>query len=188
MLIHKRLWALAAGLLMGTSALALAPPPIPVTATPATGMAGSMVMPAFSLDIDGFDFESFDLTLTYSGAVLSFDLGSSKVTYNGQQRAWENLPGFFSNGNFFSSFDPIAASITGPLLLQPAFQILGSAPLADTTVTIAGSVGSEPLIGERYFDSSTTITVSAIPEPEMWLLWLAGAGLVAWKRRARLQH
>jgi hypothetical protein len=188
MQIRKRLWALAAGLLMGSSAFALELPPIPVTATAATGMSGSLVMPAFSLDIDGFEFASLDVTLTYSSTVLTFDLGSSKVTYNGQARAWTSLPSFSSNGNVFGSFDLNPVAVSGPLLLQPAFRIAVGAPLADTTVSIAGSVGEQPLVGERYFDSSTTVTVSAIPEPEMWLLWLAGAGLIAWKRRARLQH
>ncbi len=200
MLIRRQFRAAIAGLCIGLWGLAhaAAPPDIPVTTTAATGMAGSTVKPSFSFDVNGFDFEAFDLTLTFTDPVLSFDLGSSTASYNGNTMPWANLLAVFlpsgpsaigDVGTFqFSAFSLAPESITGALVLQPAFQIRNGAPLGNTTVTVSGSIGSEPLVGERYFSSDATITVSAVPEPELWLLWLGGIGLLAWKKRSRLKH
>ena len=198
MQIPKRLWTFAAGLLMGSSAFALAPPPIPVTVTPAAGIAGATVMPSFSLDVNGYTFDSIELALTYTDPVLSFDLGNSTASYNGTTVSWAALmPSFFPLGPTtagdvstfeFFAFQVNAPTITGPLVLRPAFTVRTGAPLGGTVIGISGTIATDPVFEERSFSTDATITVSAVPEPEMWLLWLAGAGLIAWKRRARLQH
>lgn len=193
MQIHKKFWAAVFGLLIGLSGAASAAD-IPVTVTPAAGLAGSTVKPSFSLDVNGFAFASFDLSLTFTDPLLSFDLDSSTVSYNGQSRLLADLPAFFSsasvNGDLhtilFSAFAAEPETLTGPLVLRPAFLIRNGAPLGNTSVTVSGSIGEQPLVGERDFNSSATITVSAVPEPEIWLLWLGGVGLLAW-RRSRLQ-
>lgn len=168
--------------------------PLPVTTTPAAGVAGSTVKPAFSLDVNGFLFESLDLTLHFSDPMVSFDLASSTAQVNGQTLAWTALPGYFGIGPVvsgdvgsfqLSAFTIAPMTLTGPLVLRPAFQIRNTAPLGDTPITISGSFGTDPLNVERYFDSSATLTVSAVPEPELWLLWLGGLGLLAWRRTRR---
>ena len=189
MQIHKKFWAAVFGLLIGLSGAASAAD-IPVTVTPAAGLAGSTVKPSFSLDVNGFAFASFDLSLTFTDPLLSFDLDSSTVNYNGQSRLLADLPAFFSsasvNGDLhtilFSAFAAEPETLTGPLVLRPAFLIRNGAPLGNTSVTVSGSIGEQPLVGERDFNSSATITVSAVPEPEIWLLWLGGVGLLAWRR------
>ncbi len=194
MQIHKKLWAAVFGLLIGLSGAASAAD-IPVTVTPASGLIGSTVKPSFSLDVSGIDYETFDLTLTFSDALLSFDLGSSTMGYNGQLTLWSNLPGFYTPppgtsaaGTFrFGAITFTSVNIVGPLVLQPAFQVRNGAPLGDTTVTVSGSICCGPVVEEPYFDSSAAITVSAVPEPEVWFLWLGGIALLAWKR-LRLQR
>lgn len=182
------------------TAFAAAPSPITVTTTSVAGLAGSTVKPSFSLDVDGFFFESFDLSLRFTNPVLSFDLGSSRVLYNGNLLPWDGLPNYNDNGigpvtigdntRFqFSTFSLGLANFSGALVLQPAFKILEAAPLGPTAIAISGSIGSDPQGFERFFDSSATVTVSAVPEPEVWLLWLGGIGLLAWTRKRRsAQH
>ena len=180
------------GVCTAAFAVAPSPPPIPVTSSSVAGLAGSIVKPSFSLDVDGFAFESFDLTLSFSNPLLSFDLESSRVHYNGDTMPWTALPGYSTPGprvtGDVGSFQLSALTIepptfSGVLVLQPAFRIRDTAPLGNTTVSITGSVGSDRALGERYYDSSAT--VSAVPEPEIWLLWLGGLGLLAWKRKRR---
>jgi hypothetical protein len=192
--ICSALWALAGGLCLAFSsaAFAAAPPMIPVTVTPASGNPGSMVQPVFSFDVTGFEFESFDLVLSYSAPLLSLDLGNSSVTVNGVTGSWANILPFATTTSGSGTYEVHAFAVsptvlTGPIVLRPAFTIGNAAPLGPTQVQIAGSIGSEPAIGERYFDNTGTVTVTAVPEPEIWLMWLGGIGLLAW-RRARLQR
>jgi hypothetical protein len=193
MQIRKKVWTAFFGLWAGLSGAVFAAD-VPVTVTPASGLPGSTVKPGFSLAVNGIDFVTLDLTLTFSNALLSFDLGSSTISYNGQSKLWSSLPGFITPpgpltaGTFlFGSLDLNSVNIIGPLVLEPAFQVRNGAPLGDTTVTVSGSICCDPVFEERYFDSSAAITVSAVPEPEVWLLWLGGVGLLAW-RRLRLQR
>ena len=189
MQIHKKFWAAVFGLLIGLSGAASAAD-IPVTVTPASGQVGSTVKPSFSLPVSGIAYDTLDLTLTFPDALLSFDLGSSTAHYNGLSTLWSSLPGFYTPppgtspaGTFrFGTVTLSSVSIVGPLVLKPAFQVRPGAPLGDTTVTVSGSISTDPVFEELYFDSSATITVSAVPEPEIWLLWLGGVGLLAWRR------
>ena len=189
MQIHKKFWAAVIGLSIGLSGAASAAD-IFVTVTPASGLVGSTVKPSFSLPVSGIAYDTLDLTLTFPEALLSFDLGSSTMHYNGQSTLWSNLPGFYTPptgtsaaGTFqFGTITLSPVNIVGPLVLQPAFLVRPGAPLGDTMVTMSGSISTDPVFEELYFDSSATITVSAVPEPEIWLLWLGGVGLLAWRR------
>lgn len=193
--ICSALWALAGGLCLAFSsaAFAAAPPMIPVTVTPASGNPGGVVQPVFSFDVTGFEFESFDLVLSYSAPLLALDLGNSSVTVNGVTGSWANILPFAPSTSGSGSYELHAFTLspptvlTGPIVLRPAFTIGNAAPLGATQVQVTGSIGSEPGIGERYFDSTVAVTVTAVPEPEIWLMWLGGIGLLAW-RRARLQR
>jgi len=195
MQIRKTVLAAVAGLWIGLSGAAIAamapPPPITVTVTQASGVAGSTVKPTFSFDVNGFLFESIDLRMTFTDPLLTFDLASSTVSYNGGSSAWTSLPNFNKAGPSvlgdvawfsFSSFAAMPEPFTGALVLRPAFTIRNGAPLGATAVTVAGSIGTDAVFEERSFDHSVAVTVSAVPEPELWLLWLGGIGLLAWKR------
>lgn len=175
---------------LSSVAWAAAPPPIPVTVTPASGNPGTMVQPVFSFDVTGFEFASFDLILSYTSPLLSLDLGNSSVTVNGVSSSWSSILPFTTTATGAGSYEVHAfalapATLTGPILLRPAFNIAPGAPLGATQIQIEGSIGEQPLIGERSFASAGTVTVTAVPEPEIWLMFLSGLGLLAW-RRARL--
>ena len=177
-------------LALSGAAWAAMPPPIPVTVTPATGIPGATVQPVFSFDVTGFEFASFDLILSYTSPLLSLDLGNSSVTVNGVSSSWASVLPFLTTASGAGSYEIHGfalepALLTGPILLRPAFTISAGAPLGATEIQIEGSIGEQPLIGERSFSSVGIVTVTAVPEPEVWLMFLGGLGMLA-LRRARL--
>ncbi len=197
--LRNKLIAAIAGLCMGFSGAVLAaiepPPPVNLTITNASGAPGSLVSPTISLDIGGFLYEAFDLTFSYQASALTFLPGSSSVSYNATQNPFEALPTYFAGvasvtGDVatvsFGSFTTPGSSFTmnTPLLLTAVFQINNAALAGPYDISISGSVSTDPVFEERSFSGLATVT--AVPEPEVWLLMLGGFGLMAWKRRSRL--
>jgi hypothetical protein len=197
MSLRNKLIAAIAGLCMGISGSAFAdvPPPVNLTVTNAAGAPGSMVSPTISIDMAGFLYEAFDLTLSYQASALTFQPQLSTVSYNQTSGLFTGLP-FYLPGIAsvtggvasvsFSSFAATGFAVNTPLLLTAVFQINNAAPVAPYDILISGSVSTDPVFEERSFSGVATVT--AVPEPEIWLLMLGGLALVAWKKRSRLPN
>jgi hypothetical protein len=193
--LRNKLIATIAGLCMGFSGMAIAnvAPPVNLTITNAASTPGSLVSPTISFDIGGFLYEAFDLTFSYQASALTFKPQLSSVSYNGVPGPFTGLPAYLPGvasvtGDVatvsFSSFAAVGFTVNTPLLLTAVFQINNAALAAPYDISISGSVSTDPDFEERSFSGLATVT--AVPEPEVWMLMLGGLGLVAWKRRPRL--
>lgn len=195
MSLRTRLLAAVAGLCMGFSGAAFAvagPPPVDLTITNASGLPGSLVSPTISFDIGGFLYEAFDLSFSYKASALTFKPLLSTVSFNSATGPLTGLPAYFSPvasvvGDVatvsVSSFSLLGIPMNSPLLLTAVFEIKPAAPAGPYGVSATGFVSTDPMGEERTFSGIATVT--AVPEPEIWLLMLGGLGLVAWKKRSR---
>lgn len=197
MSLRNKLIATAAGLWMGFSGAAWAvvavPPPLDLTITDASGLPGSIVTPTIGFDVGSLVFKSLDLTFSYKASALTFRPLDSTVLYDGSSHPLNSLPTYALHAQpvvndvatvTLSSFDLTGIPTTGPFILTAAFGINSLAPAGPYSVSVTGFVAEVPVWEEQSF--SGLVTVTAVPEPEAWLLMLGGLGLVAWKRRARL--
>lgn len=186
----KTVLAAIAGLcLFATSAQAvLAPAEIQLTVSDATGLPGSIVFPTISFPINGFEFDSLTLTLTYDASVLAFQAGASTVTLNGASQALTSLPNYFAGApttvgglqqTVYSAFSVNSVPVTGALVLTGSFQILGGAASGLYPVVFSGSVSTGPGPAFDEPDFSSQLSVAVVPEPETWLLWIGGIGMLA---------
>lgn len=179
--------AIAGLCLFATAAQAVvAPGEIELTIKNASGVPGSVVFPTISFPMDGFEFDALTLELTYDPSALAFQPDASTVTFNGASQAFTSLPGYLagpavSDGNLqrtiYSTISVSGVPVTGPLVLTGSFQILGGAVPGQHLVAISGSVSTDPVFEEVAF--SNQLSVTAVPEPETWLLWIGGIGMLA---------
>lgn len=197
MSLRTRLIAAVAGLCMGFSGAAFAvagPPPVDLTITNASGLPGSLVSPMISFDISGFSYDSFDLSFSYKASALTFKPLLSTVSFNGTPGPLSSLPGSYALGPVsvvgdvatvsFGSLDITSPTVLSPLLLTAVFEINPAAPAGPYAISFAGTASTDPVYEERGFSGLATVT--AVPEPEVWMLLLGGLGLLAWKKRSRI--
>lgn len=189
MKLRNTLFAILAGAgLFISQAASASVPEVDMTTVGAAGLPGQTVMASISLDIDGFTFDAFDLDLTFDPSILTFQPGLSTFTLNGAAGGLPSLPAYSYNATFadsvwhahVSSFSLVSPTVSGDLVLMGAFQISGAALPGSYPISINGTVASGPVYEEMPFSGSVMVTV--VPEPETWMLWLGGVGLLAWRR------
>ncbi len=167
------------------------------------------VQPTFNIGFaSGYEFISLDFTLTYSNALsfskLEFTLPSnvgSPVSFSvtsanlaGPLPAAPDFtygvtvtaPDMMSSVLTFSGFPSSSFVLSGPVLLKTTFL---TSTIGQSAVDLAGTSGPNAISFASYtldtFSSSALVTVSAVPEPEAWLMLLAGLGMFATLGRRR---
>lgn len=203
------------GTLGGVAHATIAPPEPTVAVsgvTNGTAAPGGLAFTSFTLAFTGpYEFIGLAMTMSYDPAQLTFNPLQSSVSVFGSAMT---LPAFLAQLDALkhapgSDFDYYGGqSAPGELFFGAGFTLLGSAPLeGDIVVTTAFNVapsvlfGSQTLVKIEQLDVAdvgagivslassalpVTMTVTAVPEPESWLMMLAGVGLlgaVAHRRR-----
>jgi hypothetical protein len=205
--------SLLAGALSLAGGVAHAAPDVVVEgATNGSAAPGGTALTSFTIRFTGiYQFTGAAATITFDPALLTFNPFQSKVSVLGVERSlpafltllsqMENLPG--SDFDVYGGENP-----AGTLFFGAGFTRQGSMPLNgniivttafDLASTMAvGSVSEVALTQLVMADLDTGIvslaapgspllmTVTAVPEPESWLMLLAGMGLLGavTKRRA----
>jgi hypothetical protein len=149
-----------------------------------------------------YDFNAITLVVDYDAGLLQFNRGASTVSLFAPAASTPSNVAFLPAAVALFEPDPDrennnldagtyvlnAFLLTGvplpqgsKLVLNGVFDVTGSFGASTSTqVTISGSLGgraSDPFT-EDVFPSMQT-TVSAVPEPETWMLLLGGLGLIA---------
>lgn len=196
MKIPKSLTAVMTGLWLGfagPAAAVLELPTIDLTAGDVSGLPGSVVNPTVSFPVNGFVFDSLTLVLGYDNTVMTFLPASSTVTYNGNTIGFQALPNYVvgtkqtefgvwtERYGSFASPNP-TPPITGTMLLTGAFQIMPGAVAGSYPIQVSGLISSGPSPFEEP-EFNHAVSVSVVPEPEVWLLWISGIGLLAARQR-----
>lgn len=210
--------ALAASALSfgGASAhAAMAPDVFVQGATDGVAAPGGTALTSFTIEFAGnYEFIGLGMTMSYDPALLTFNLGQSTVSLFGTTHT---LPAFLnqlamlqatpgsgfevyagepSPGNLFldAGFTSPTGSTTlsGQIVVTTAFDLSPAFAVgSQTTVTIGHLEFADVNLGFSTLASTelpVEMTVSAVPEPESWLMLLAGMGLlgaVAKRRAAR---
>ncbi len=164
-----------------------------------TGAPGGQVTATWNFDIgDNYPFNGANFSMEYDPASMGFLAEGSKVTVNGTEYGFldvladlTNLGGDMtsnvSSGMVaFSVYLPVfpelvSIPVTGPVTLSATFE-LASTFTGPAVIYFDGAVGGEE---ESLFNGS--IQVTAVPEPETWLMWLGGLGLLAARYARRRQ-
>ena len=202
-------------LLASTQVLAAFAEPVTLLAplVTGTGVPGGVdpAKPAFSFQFTDYDFVAVGVSLTYDPSVLQFNPSQSTVTYNGVTRTLPDLLldlGELSGGGFFVDAADDAAGevyfnagftesgsllLNGTLTVQTAFNLLAPTFEVGTNrqVGIAGLlfVNTDGVYAELIpAISPPTLTISAVPEPEAWMMLLAGMGLLGAVAKRRNRH
>ncbi|MCB2008254.1 MAG: PEPxxWA-CTERM sorting domain-containing protein [Rhodoferax sp.] len=202
--------------LSGTAAQAAVSIPEPALSTStvdAVSQPGSQALPSFVFNFDSnFDLIGFDITVQFDPTKLSFNaaastlsFGASTVTLPAALMAMQTaLPDFifspgagdfgtaintgeFSfNGAYFAptSFFPVPAGSS--VTLTGVFDLLPGFDTGSTPVRVFGNASDQFFAFEEF---DMTASVSAVPEPETWLMLIGGLGLIASRvrRRAKTQ-
>ena len=203
-------------LLAGSPAMAtMAPVSLlePLTAGSGVPGGGDPAKPAFSVQFTDYDLVSVGFSLTYDPSVLQFNPSQSSVTYNGVTRM---LPEFFldlgalaslSGGGFWFDgedvgpgelifnagfIDPGSRVLNGTLTVHTAFNLLpifdgspAQLPKIESLLFVNRDGGYDELV---QVDNLPTLSISAVPEPETWLMLLAGMGLLGAVAKRRSRH
>lgn len=208
----------ALGLAGGVAQAAMGPtvPDVAVEgATNGSAAPGGTAFTSFTIGFAGtYEFIGAAATITYDPALLTFNPLQSRVSVLGVERS---LPAFLTllsqmegaQGSDFQAYG--GDSPAGTLFFGAGFTLQGSMPLnGNIIVTTAfdlapsfglGSVSEVAVTQLAMADLNSGIvplaspeipvlmTVTAVPEPETWLMLLAGMGLlgaVARRRAARV--
>lgn len=199
--------------LLGVSVpVAQAAAPVPQVAAPFTTLPGSVVapvggqaMPTMSFTFDApFALTGFSLNLDYVPEQMTFNAGASTLSSGGNVatllEALTELQGASTPDDFFGippTDNPGAYSLS-------AFYFAGHYPVAAQTVVFtavfdllpaftAGTHSDVTFSGSlenTAFESHPfggVATVTAVPEPETWLMLIGGLGLLAHRVRRRRQ-
>ncbi len=172
-------------LLCGVSAQAA----VSVTPSVAAGASSDVVFARLNFDIGtDYPFTSFGITMEYDPTKLAFDqeltvvkLGVVPYSFSefmellGRKKILlvpypDPLNGIYGLSAIVANPEPVS----GPLEVGIALRLLPEFTAGITQVTYFGDISGDG--DELFFDGA--FTVSAVPEPQTWLLWLGGLGLV----------
>jgi hypothetical protein len=192
--LYKHLLAvLSASCLAFSGASYASVPDVDVGTVNVSGLPGEFVYPSLSLDINGFDFDSFTLDMVFDQTALSFLAGSSTVAFNGGTLALTSLPNYVATAAIdpddgawhvrISSFSLTSTPVIGSLVLNGAFKIANNAPVGSYDVAVSGLVSTGPVSGCEECSIVGAINVAVVPEPETWAFMLSGLSFLAWRRR-----
>lgn len=193
-LLKKTLAPLAASLALLASpsqaAITLTPVQSPVLVAP-----GAHAQVDFKVDFgaDPLELISFDLGLVYDAAKLSLD-GAPSFQYAGPAPDF-SAGAFVGNslpGVYVMTWALGAPPLPDPLVL-PSFQGEGLLRFSFTNTGLSGASSTALILGLAYstldedLEAGTVATVmaAAVPEPQAWLLCLAGLALIAVPLRRR---
>lgn len=164
-----------------------------------TGAPGGQVTATWNFDIgDNYPFNGANFSMEYDPASMGFLAEGSKVTVNATEYDFLDVLADLSSlgGDMtsnvssgmvaFSVYLPVfpelvSIPVTGPVTLSATFE-LASTFTGPAFIDFEGAVGGEE---ESLFSGS--IQVTAVPEPETWLMWLGGLGLLAARYARRRQ-
>jgi len=177
------------------------------TSTDASAAPGSFAYPTFTLFFAEFpaftapyDLVALDFDINYDAAQLTFNPHLSSITYNGNpivginaalgQLASDsgsvcagNVCSIAAPGRFTVAWSTLSnAGLNTPVVLTAAFQVLPGA--TGDIIQLVGTSGRDGQLLLDSFDQGAVVT--AVPEPEGWLMMLAGVGLIATLGRRRL--
>jgi len=207
MKILQQVSMLAAGCaLCLTTAMAQAA--VTTTAIHASALPSGKAKPALNFEFDDvyddvYEFTTLTLWVDYDPTLMTLNVAESTLTMGGMDYGLNGLLlssifDFYvpnddpANGRYsllagfdFPQYYPIPAgsmTIKGVFDLEPGF-LAGMS----TDVVIYGTLTStaadvDPFLGD---DFDVTATVTAVPEPETWLMLLSGLGLVVAQRMRR---
>lgn len=185
---------LAAGLGLSAGSQAT----VGVSSSGAVGMPNDLVFATMNFDIGtDYPFTSFDIAVDYEPQKLSFDEGMSTVNVGANTYG---LSAFLSllaaNSDYFlvnpdpgngmfslSAFALTPVNVTGPVEIKVALRLAQDFTLGASVVNYYGSISGdldEDLISGNF-------SVSAVPEPQVWMLWLGGLGLLAMRRVGKIK-
>jgi len=178
----------------------------------AAAQPGSQAFPSFVFTFDtDYDLAVFEFTIQFDPAKLSFIAGASTLAVGGSppmllptsiptvlQAMQAASPDFqFSTGTEAVPIDKFNVNFSGAygnpfnffripagtsVTMTGAFNMLPAFSSGVTDVRVFGYAG-DTSFGEMPFDMIATVT--AVPEPETWLMLLGGLALVASRIRRR---
>ena len=206
-MLIKRFRGVVAAIALGLASAAPMADVLPVTPGHGSVIVGATVQPTFNIGFDsGYDLIGLDFTLTYSNAlsfskleftlpsnvggpvsflVTSADLtGPMPVAGDFTYGVTVTAPDAMSSVLTFGGFPSSSVVLSGPVLLKATFL---TSTIGQSAVELAGTSGpnTPPFDTLDTFSSSALVTVSAVPEPEAWLMLLAGLGMIATLGRRR---
>ncbi len=175
----------------------------------------SPAKPTFTIGFSGqFEFLGMGISILYDPQFLAFNAAESAVTFNNQFYSLpaflqlldsvRSMPGYESfsveGGDdglgelyFGAGFSGLGSeTLTGSIVVQPAFNLVSPAFSIGMSkpVTIAGLIfydGGGGIHELATLDNPYTLSVTAVPEPETWLMMLAGLGLLGAVARRRVR-
>lgn len=198
--ILQRVSVLAAGCaLCLTTAMAQAA--VNTTAIDASALPGGKAMPVLNFEFDAeYEFTTLTLWVNYDPTLMTLNVADSTWFMDGEEYELDGqlLSSIFDfyvpnddtgsyslSAGFFTGHLPIPAgsiTIKGVFDLEPGF-LAGMS----TDVSISGFMTSTAadLDPSQMDEFGLTATVTAVPEPETWLMLLSGLGLVVAQRMRR---
>jgi hypothetical protein len=192
--------------LSGQSALAQSSTPqLTTTFTNAAAPEGSQAFPSFQFTFDtAFDLSAFELTVKFDKDKLTFNAAASTLSFgvgtpqpisvvlaglNAANSRFLTSPsaGDFSSadtsgmfafgGAYVSPFDSTMIPAGSTVVMTTVFSLNSGFKAGESTSVQVVGFALDPAFQEVNFDPIAT--VSAVPEPETWMLLLGGLGLIA---------
>lgn len=186
---------------------------VSATTTDASAVPAGTAWPSLTISFDApYEFIGLDLFISYDPGLLSFNSVASRVTFQGTTYNYgdfmtvlQMLPLAPGYGDFYSSLDSGnlpgeysfnagflelgSTTLEGSILVEAAFDLLPGLVAGTSTqlsinnlaITDASLVRTEFATG----DTPMLVTISAVPEPETWLQFLAGLGMLLAAHRRR---
>jgi hypothetical protein len=190
------------------------PEPVITTSTvDSVSQPGSQALPSFVFVFGAdYDLAGFDITINFDPAKLTFNAAASTLTTSAGTSTLAQVANGLINGpgNFLFSPDPdfgtaidtgtfkFGGSFFDPNFFLPVsngssftltgvFNMRTTFTSGTTDVQVVGTAGDFAF--NPFEDFGGTATVTAVPEPETWLMLLGGLGLIASRvrRRAKAQ-
>ncbi len=170
-----------------------------VSATDASAAPGAITTPTLTFDFGAvnYPFSTLSFEMGYLTSQLTFLPGQSTVTVGATSGSYNSFLAALqlasAGGSFFvNDGDPgfygvtaamlpdTSMAVTGPVTISAAFRL--ATPFSSPQqIQYSGLISGPPdgSGGNIETPFGGTITISAVPEPEIWLMWLAGVGLLA---------